>query len=268
MCAQVGKPRACFSALALIVVILLAASAVNKVDSYFWLPALVFSVPVGIGCIMDQDLKLSREKLLRKQEEVEHLATLAERERISRDLHDLLGHTLSVITLKAELAGKLLDRDIAASRKEIADIEATARQTLSEVRSAVSGYRSAGLKHELQVARAALQAAQVELNAELDAGDLPAAAENVLSLAIREAVTNILRHAQASQCRIRLVRTDRQVRLQVSDNGENLPTATPLRRGNGLNGMEERIAAVGGSMQITIQRGLTLDLSLPLERNT
>ena len=132
------------------------------------------------------------------------MARIAERERISRDLHDLLGHTLSMITLKAELAGKLLERDPQACRSEIRDIELAARQALGEVRSAVTGIRQTGFSHELATARASLAAANVGLSEEVQPCALPATLESVLSLALREAVTNILRHAGASHCEVRM----------------------------------------------------------------
>ena len=184
--------------------VLLVAAAISfsiRFSPYsFLIPALTMGLSVGVATVMDASLRRSREQLLRKQEEVEHLATIAERERISRDLHDLLGHTLSLITLKAELAGKLLERDAAACGREIADIEQSARNALAEVRSAVSGYRQAGLAHELANARVALASAGVTLDSALEPIALGAAAENVLALVLREAVTNILRHAGARRC--------------------------------------------------------------------
>jgi hypothetical protein len=116
---------------------------------------------------MEGGLRASRKQLLRKQEEVEHIARIAERERISRDLHDLLGHSLSLIALKAELAGKLAGRDLEACKREIADIETSARRALAEVRTAVTGYRDSGLSGALASARASLAAAGVELREEV-----------------------------------------------------------------------------------------------------
>lgn len=226
------------------------------------LPALLIGLMVGTAAVMEEDQRRSRMKLLRKQEEVEHLATIAERERISRDLHDLLGHTLSLITLKAELAGKLHGRDPAAALKEIQDIEQSARHALSEVRSAVTGYRQTGFAHELASARASLAAAQVELATDIQNFILPAAAENVMSLALREAVTNIVRHAGATRCDVSLSLKDNMVVFRVADNG-NAAKAAPLREGNGLAGMRERISALGGRMQLRVEQGVALELALP-----
>lgn len=271
MCAGIDARRAAYAALAGVMGIAALLAWHWQLPPDFILPALVVGLPVGVAGILETRLRHSRDSLLRKQEEVEHMATIAERERISRDLHDLLGHTLSLITLKAELAGKLLGRDPAACQREIADIERSARQALGEVRSAVSGYRRTGLAHELDTARAALQAAGVSLRVQADELALPAAAENVLALALREAVTNIVRHAGASRCEVSVGRRDDVIVLRVSDDGQ-LADAGALRRGSGLSGMQERVAALGGrlsllagaGMQAGPRRGLTLELTMPL----
>jgi two-component system sensor histidine kinase DesK len=269
MCARMEKPRMAYGTLAALMVILAIFSLrvlTGRIDSYFWMPAMIFGLSSGVGSIIEQQLKRSRDKLLRSQEEVEHLAALDERERISRDMHDILGHSLSVIALKAELAGKLLSRDREACEKEIKDIEATPRQALSEVRSAVTGYRATGLAHEFQAAQNALRAAQVELELEIQSGAIPAAAENVMALTLREAVTNIIRHAQASHCKIDLSLEQDLARLRISDNGAQLSNVRNVRMGNGLRGMTERAQALGGDLQLFCRQGLVLELCLPLEK--
>ena len=263
MCAGVQPPRRAYGAMALVMLLALLMGQLTRWELSFLIPCLLVGIPVGVAAIMESSLRRSRGQLLRKQEEVEHMATIAERERISRDLHDLLGHTLSLITLKAELAGKLLDRDAEACRKEIKDIETSARTALSEVRSAVSGYRQSGFAHELASARASLAAAQVELVARVDAFTLPAAAENVMSLALREAVTNIVRHAVgATRCEVSLVLGEGVIRFRIADNGQ--APASSLRHGNGLTGMQERVLALGGKLALRSEPGLALELSLPV----
>jgi two-component system sensor histidine kinase DesK len=265
MCAGIRAPRAAYGCV--LAVIALAMASAWTLPSHgidFLMPVLIVGTLVGFGGVMNARLGRSRDQLLRKQEEVEQMATIAERERISRDLHDLLGHTLSLITLKAELAGKLFERDPAACRREIGDIEHSARAALSEVRSAVSGYRQTGFAHELAGARASLAAAGVELRAEVQSFALPAAAENVMSLALREAVTNIVRHAGATECRLSLALEDGVIALRIADNGERLSSGAPLRHGNGLTGMQERIGALGGRLALRAERGLALELTLPL----
>lgn len=202
-------------------------------------------------------------KLRLAHEEIEALAAMAERERIARDLHDVLGHTLSVIVLKAELAKRLMEADPERAASEIADVERTARSALAEVREAIGGYRARGLAAEIEVARRALDAAGVTLVAEAaptTAAGLTAAEETVLALAVREAVTNIVRHAQAKTCRLRFVTAQGHRRLQVEDDGQH-----PLEReGNGLRGMRERVEALGGSVTLDRSCGTRLSIELPL----
>ncbi|MFZ6735579.1 sensor histidine kinase [Undibacterium sp. Ji42W] len=267
MCSRLPDTRRAYITLSAIGIIIVIASVLMRLESYFWIPALIFSIPSGVGAIISERLTRSNESLLKKQEEVEYLAAISERERIARDLHDLLGHTLSVITLKAELAGKLLDRNPEACKKEINDIEQTARQALAEVRAAVIGYRATGLGYELQSAKKTLDAAEVTLLSEIEQFTIPSAQENVLALALREAITNIIRHAQATQCHIRLYQHDAHVVLKISDNGLAGQTGA-VRKGSGLNGMSERVLSLGGSLQVQASpdaTGLHLELSLPLK---
>jgi two-component system sensor histidine kinase DesK len=265
MCAGVTPVRRAYLLMALVVgIALLIASALGKWQLYFLLPAVCGGIPIGVSSIMEATLRRSRDQLLRKQEEVEHMATIAERERISRDLHDLLGHTLSLITLKAELAGKLVERDPAACRAEIKDIENCARTALSEVRSAVTGYRQTGFAHELASARSSLAAAKVTLDTAVEPIALPAAVENVLSLALREAVTNIVRHAGALHCKVSLSQEDGMIVLRIADDGSAVSDTSAILHGNGLTGMQERVAALGGKLALRIERGLALELTVPM----
>jgi two-component system, NarL family, sensor histidine kinase DesK len=204
--------------------------------------------------------KRADHKLRMAHEQIEQLAAVAERERIARDLHDVLGHTLSVIVLKAELAGRLIDRDPQRAALEIADVERTARTALSEVREAIGGYRSQGLPAEMELARNTLQAAGVTLSCESPLPQLHAAEETVLCLAVREAVTNIVRHAQATHCRMRFTTSgDGYHSLLITDDG----THPNLQEGNGLRGMRERVQSLGGRLSITTDPGVSLLIELP-----
>jgi two-component system sensor histidine kinase DesK len=262
-CAAFDKPRHGYLGVFVVLAAALAVALAVDLPRGFVLSILAVGVPVGIASIMDARLRRSNQQLLRKQEEVEHLARIAERERISRDLHDLLGHTLSLIAIKAELAGRLLERDTAATAKEIKDIETTARHALAEVRSAVTGFRQSGLVQELAQARAALAAADVTLEADVQPFAMPATAENVLALALREAVTNILRHAQATRCRVSVRQEGGQIVCHISDDGAAEVDQAALASGNGLRGMRERVAQAGGSLTLRPGRGLALELNLP-----
>ena len=222
--------------------------------------AIFLLLLIGGGNIIFAEQRRADAKLLRAQEEIHQLAAVAERERIARDLHDVLGHTLSVIVLKAELAGRLIDRDPQRAAQEIADVEKTARTALTEVREAIGGYRSRGLPAEMELARNTLQAAGVTLSCESQLPKLGAEEETVLCLAVREAVTNIVRHAQASHCRMRFATSDDGFRsLLIADDG----TPPDLHEGNGLRGMRERVQSLGGRLSITTDPGVTLLIELP-----
>lgn len=240
-------------------------SYVLQLQTYFWIPAVIFSIPSAMSAIIGERLQRANAKLFRKQEEIEHLASVAERERIARDLHDLLGHTLSVITLKAELARKLHDRDGEACKREIADIEQTARQALAEVRQAVLGYRDKGLAHELRGAENALEAAGVKFEAEIQAESLPAAVENIVALALREAVTNIIRHSDAKLCRFQVVPKQNRLYVMIADDGSlSSESEDAIKCGNGLQGMSERVRALNGDLQLDCKQGLTIRFNVPL----
>jgi len=220
----------------------------------------IFSIIVGAINIHFSQVGRSNARLRLAHDEIEHLAKVAERERIARDLHDLLGHTLSLVILKSELAAKLSERDPERAREEIRDVERISRDALAQVRAAVAGYRSGGLENEVMHARNALATAGVTLETDVSKTHLPPTHEAVLALALREAVTNIVRHAGARHCRIALHATGTHCRLTISDDGRggNAPF------GSGLTGMRERVDALGGTMARDGGDGTTLTVTLPL----
>jgi two-component system sensor histidine kinase DesK len=222
----------------------------------------LFPVIIGAGNTFFAERNRMNRKLRKANEEIEHLAKVAERERIARDLHDVLGHTLSVITLKSELAGKLIDRDPQRAGKEIREVEEISRQALSEVRDAIRGYRAKGLLAELAQAKSTLETAGLAV--QCDAATtvkLPAMQESVLSLAVREGVTNVVRHAQARTCRLRLEQQNGSFRLEIHDDGLGFSST----EGNGLRGMRERVEMLGGTLERRNQSGTTLTITLPLK---
>ena len=214
--------------------------------------------------------KRADNKLLAAQEENIALASVAERERIARDLHDVLGHTLSVILMKAELAGRLVPLDPERATAEIGDVEQTARFALREIREAIAGYRARGLAAEIEAASRTLDAAGVAMVTEgnpFHAASLSAQEETALALALREAVTNIVRHASAMTCRLRFIAEAGHRRMVIEDDGPNCV----VREGNGLRGMRERIESLGGhfSLQNKVENqcGTRLILELPLRED-
>jgi two-component system sensor histidine kinase DesK len=250
------------------IAIILGGLALLAIESA-WLdwPLKFIAIEVAVTAIVSIAVcaanHYAREKRLRQaelklsHEEVRRLAGLAERERIGRDLHDLLGHTLSLITLKSELAVRLFDRDPLAARREIVDVERVARDALGQVRRAVSGIRSAGLAAELASARLLLESGNVHLEYVLSDTPLPAELETVLALTVREAVTNIQRHAHATTARVDLSIVDGEARLRVEDDGRG----GVIDPGNGLSGMRERLRAFGGRLEIQSARGRGTHLS-------
>lgn len=211
----------------------------------------VIAIAVCAANHYQREKRLRQAELKLSHDEVRRLGALAERERIGRDLHDLLGHTLSLITLKAELAAKLFERDPHAARSEIVEVERVARDALAQVRRAVSGIRAAGLAAELASARLLLESGDVRLDYAAPAVALPVEIETVLALVVREAVTNIRRHAQASSARIGFSVQDGEVRLSIEDDGRG----GAIEPGNGLGGMRERLQAFGGRLEIRSVRG-------------
>jgi len=222
----------------------------------------LFPVIIGAGNTFFAERNRMNRRLRKANEEIEHLAKVAERERIARDLHDVLGHTLSVITLKSELAGKLIDRDPERAGREIREVEQISRQALSDVRDAIRGYRAQGLAAEMAQARSTLETAG--LTVQCDAATslkIPAMQESVLSLAVREAVTNVVRHAQARSCRLRLEQQNGSCCLEIQDDGRGSSDG----EGNGLRGMRERVEMLGGTLERTSDRGTRLTITLPLK---
>jgi len=246
------------------VALMIAIAGVAALEAWlFHLPLgytwpLIFVFLIGAVNMYHSGVSRSNVKLELAQNEIEHLAKVAERERIARDLHDLLGHTLSLIILKSELASKLSERDVERARDEIRDVERISREALAQVRAAVSGYR-AGLRAEADSAREALTAAGVGPSIDIAPLQLPATHEAVLAMALREAVTNIVRHAAAKSCRIALEARGDGVMLTVRDDGRggNAPF------GAGLSGMRERVEALGGSLRRDGARGTTIEIVLP-----
>jgi two-component system sensor histidine kinase DesK len=220
-----------------------------------------FTILVGALNVHFSQVSRANAQLRLARDEVEHLAKVAERERIARDLHDVLGHTLSLVILKAELASKLADRDPVRAREEIRDVERIAREALAEVRTAVTGYRAGGFEAEVRHARSALGTAGMTVETDVASHvPLPPAHEAVLCLALREAVTNIVRHAGARHCRIALRIEGSSCVMTVADDGRG--GTEPF--GAGLSGMQERMAVLGGSLVRDGKRGTTLTVTLPL----
>jgi two-component system sensor histidine kinase DesK len=203
-------------------------------------------VMTGMGSASRQAFYDRTVALLATQEEVRRLAGTAERERMVRDLHDVVGRTLTLIAIKSDLAKRLVSRDPASAEREIHVIGEIARDGLADVRAALAGQLGGSLVHELQASVEALGAAGIDVKVSGDATPVPQNAGAILAMALREAVTNTIRHSGARSCEIVIDLDDLHARLAVSDDG--ISDGKPGRAGSGLLGMRQRLAAAGGSL--------------------
>ncbi|MFF5227447.1 sensor histidine kinase [Dactylosporangium sp. NPDC000521] len=290
MAVYAGRPR-----MTVALVVLLTVVAVEAVLG--WLrhaeTAMLLSTIVattlasGLVAAVRQMSRLIRE-LRGAQDALAVAAVAEERLRFSRDLHDLLGHTLSVIVVKAEVVRRIAERDPAAAAAQAADIEDVGRRALVEIREAVTGYRESGLTAELTRAKGVLSSAGIAATVQRTADPLPDDADRLLAWALREATTNVVRHSGAQRCDIEIstadgaaalrvaddggaalrVADDGGAALRVADGGGAAAGAAPgaVATGNGLRGLTERLAAVGGTLEAGARDGggFTLVARLPL----
>ncbi len=268
MAATVWAPRRAVLSALLFWALMTAQFFVQMPD---WRYALGVSIAMamigGMACagILASRTRERHQAVLKlSQEEVRRLSAMAERERIGRDLHDALGHTLSLVVLKTQLARRLLARDPKAAEQQLAELEDAARGALDQVREAVSGIRAGGLQAEIAAARLALLSAEVRLDAQLPALELPAPLDQAFALALREAVTNVIRHARASRVEVELRRNgegaDAVWQLQISDDGVG---GARQREGHrGLPGFAERLQTLGGRVELDSPPGLGTRLLL------
>ncbi|MEU6771244.1 sensor histidine kinase [Streptomyces sp. NPDC046759] len=234
----------------------------EKVDETLLLVPLIGFAMVGVGQLIRTTVELRKARAT-----VAHLAANEERLRLARDLHDLLGHSLSLITLKSELAGRMLPDHPGKAAQQVADIEQVSRQALVDVREAVTGYRRPRIAAELAGTQVALTAAGVtaEVPAEPDLAGVPEESESALAWALREAVTNVVRHSGADRCVVGLVRRQTlegpMLELSVEDNGSGGTGSVP---GNGLTGLTERLEKAGGTLEAgRVKHGFRLVARVP-----
>ena len=198
-------------------------------------------------------------------QQISDLVKLQERQRIARDLHDILGQKLSLIGLKSDLASKLVQINPKQAMQELSDIQGTARVALKEVREIVADMRGTKLEDELIRVKQIVRAAQMELYVEIekDIQQIPVLIENVLSMCLKEAVTNIVKHSCATVCHIHIRRTSTELTMCIRDDGAGFDEKD-MDRGNGLKGMRERLEFVNGSLDIQTNSGTELILKVPL----
>jgi len=246
--------------------------ATNSFGDVWFMALIVLSVGFAAVLIRILDAAQSRQVDLRTQ-----LAVSDERNRVARDVHDVLGHSLTAVILKAELCHRLLDgvdpddasgrSSVAACREQLGELRDVSRSALAEIRTTVGGLRATDLADEVTVARTVLADAGVELLVTGDAGDVPEQHRSVLAWVVREAVTNVVRHADASRCHIALLAPSavEPVVLRVSDDGKGLATTGESLdagvSGNGLRGVRERVDAAGGDLKLRSDDGTTIEVT-------
>ncbi|EPD51417.1 sensor histidine kinase [Paenisporosarcina sp. FSL H8-0542] len=196
---------------------------------------------------------------------ISQLLVMQERQRIARDLHDTLGQKLSLIGLKSDLASKVIEKDPVRAKNELHDINHTARIALKEVRELVSNMRSGKLVDELLRVQQILKAAEIDFRVKGNSvlKDTPLLVENVLSMCLKEAVTNVVKHSQATFCHVLIKQSQTELFLQVQDNGIGFEGDKQFTDGNGLRGMKERLEFVNGIIEILSIEGTTLNIRIP-----
>ena len=210
-----------------------------ETDDYFGLQLIVSAIAAwGITQVMARGADLAT-----AQQQLAELAVVAERDRVARDMHDILGHSLTVIAVKAELAGRLLSVDPERARAEVADVERLSRQALADVREAVGGLRHLTLARELAGARTALLAAEIDLVLPVSIDDVPPERDELYGWVVREGTTNVIRHSRATRCEIRLCADG----IEVVDDGPGEPPDATASA-HGLRGLRERVEAAGGEL--------------------
>jgi two-component system sensor histidine kinase DesK len=247
----------------------------GNITSANWLLIIPLALLVrGLGLDMIGFIRLSEalRELHNAREELARQAVTEERLRMARDLHDLLGHTLSLIALKSELAGRLLEKDSLIAAQEIREVEQVARQALREVREVVTGYRQQSLRGELDGARQILEAAGIACTVEYQAQKLPPDVDALLVWVVREGVTNVIQHSRAQHCLIRIISTDEVARAEVSNDGYPREQSKTDRLGSGLSGLGERVAKRGGQMEAGPESvgdipGFRLRVEVPIKDN-
>lgn len=227
---------------------------------FFALPALSGLITVSIIGYVEKMRMEARISQLKSRQEIEQLAVIAERERIARDLHDILGHTLSSIALKAELAEKLLTQEKNEQAKQhLSELHQIARNSLSLVRQTVSGYKHRGLSGEVMELCEKLRQSGFIVDLNGDIPQLTPRAETAIILALTELTTNILRHSNGNHCQIEFQQNCDKILVRMHDNGD-VKSLTP---GNGLQGIQERLNALTGDLQSSIHKGCEFVISLP-----
>lgn len=268
------KSRAAFLTLYIIHLVFttLSINYLVLLQSDLFLRQLPFIVIVWIGVILLPFNLYNRKKQDRLEEQLEHanikiseLVKQEERQRIARDLHDTLGQKLSLIGLKSDLARKLIYKNPEQAKSELKDVQQTARTALNEVRKMVSQMRGIRLKEEIIRVQQILKAAQIEFRGEreIHTSNISLFLENLLSMCMKEAVTNVVKHSQATYCHVTVEQTNNEICITVTDDGVGISNSDEPDKGCGLAGMKERLEFVNGNLDIIVNNGTTIKMRVP-----
>ena len=268
------KERVTFLTLYFIHLISTSASinfSIVQQDELF-LKQLPFVIIIWISVILlpfnihnKKEMGQLEEKLEDANKRISELVKLEERQRIARDLHDTLGQKLSLIGLKSDLARRLITKDPEQARNELKDVQQTARTALSEVRKMVSSMRGIRLKDEIVRVKQILKAAEInfEGNQDFSLKNVPLLTENILSMCLKEAVNNVVKHSGASSCSISIEQSWKEIVMTIHDNGVFKSDGDSDVKGSGLLGMKERLEFINGSLELLTKEGTTLVITVP-----
>ena len=226
----------------------------------FFVISLVMIWFVGLGVQADVSLTTETDTLRRENARVQHIATVTERERIARDLHDVAGQTLTALILRAQLIQRLITSEPDRAREEARAVEAGSRELLDSIRKTVSGWQQVSWDDEIDKAQTSLHMAGIQPAITGNADGLAPSTETILALVMREAVTNVLRHSGARSCSISIGLDDTHARLEIIDDGKGFDGGI----GGGIRGMQERVLAAGGTLRVDGSGGTRLALELPV----
>ncbi|PES85769.1 sensor histidine kinase [Bacillus anthracis] len=228
-------------------------------------PMFILMLLTPFGMRNFNQKKILRNQLNEANEQIKDLVKREERQRIARDLHDTLGHTLSLITLKSQLVEKLIVKNPERASVEAKEITQTSRTALKQLRELISDMRMITVEEELEQIKAILQAANIELEIkqETSASSLSPIEQNILGMCLREAVTNVVKHSKATRCIVSVLESQGELILTVEDNGIGLVDQN--HDGNGIRGMKERIALIDGFVELdAINSGTLLIVRVPV----
>lgn len=235
-----------------------------------FLSQLPFAIIIWISVILLPFNIYNRKKQEKLEEQLEdankriaELVKYKERQRIARDLHDTLGQKLSMIGLKSDLARKLIYKDPEKARNELKDVQQTARTALNEVRQMVSQMRGIRIKDEIIRVKEILKAAGIEFEYVQDLKDVSLFYENMISMLIKEAINNVVKHSHATHCKIKILQHDDEISVIIKDDGIGSIPTKDVGDGHGLQGMRERLEFVNGTLEILMEDGITLIIKIP-----